>query len=51
MLFQMASGNLVFRIVESGEGDELETIGKELNKIAAEIQAVVLRTAHFAPHH
>lgn len=51
MLFQMASGNLVFRIMISGEGDEIEKIEKKLNKIATKIQAVVLRTAHFGSHH
>lgn len=51
MLFQMATANLVFRIVVSGEGDEIGKIEKKLNKIAGKIQAVVLRTAHFAPLH
>lgn len=51
MLFQMATGNLTFRIPESGEKDELENIAKELNKIAEDLQKINLASGYFIPYY
>lgn len=44
MLFQMASGNLAFRILETDPNDELGKISKMLNKFADELHLIQLNS-------
>lgn len=45
MLFQMASGNLAFRILETDPNDELGKIAEKLNTFAEELHTVLLNSA------
>lgn len=51
MLFEMATGNLSFRIQQSNQDDELDKLAKLLNALASEIQEVILNVGFVNPHY
>lgn len=51
MLFEMATGNLTFRIQQSDQDDELDELAKLLNALAAEMQDVILNVGFVNPHY
>jgi AraC-like DNA-binding protein len=50
MLFEMATGNLTFRIRESAHNDELDQLARLINKIAEQMHAAILKSGHVNPH-
>jgi AraC-like DNA-binding protein len=50
MLFEMATGNLNFRIPPSENDDELDGLLSLLNSVAAEMHAAILSTGYVNPH-
>ena len=50
MLFEMATGNLTFRLPESGHDDELDRLSKLLNLLAADLHSVILQSGYVNPH-
>ena len=51
MLFEMATGNLSFRISESNENPELNKIAKTLNLLAKELKEIILEVGFINPHY
>jgi AraC-like DNA-binding protein len=51
MLFEMATGNLTFRIQQSDHSDELDELAKLLNALASEMQEVILNIGFVNPHY
>lgn len=51
MLFEMATGNLSFRISESNDNPELDKIAKTLNLLSQELQAIILKVGYINPHY
>jgi AraC-like DNA-binding protein len=50
MLFEMATGNLTFRLKESVHNDELDQLARLINKIAEQMQAAILKSGHVIPY-
>ncbi|MDI6034182.1 AraC family transcriptional regulator [Flavobacterium sp. LB2P84] len=51
MLFEMATGNLTFRINLTDQNDELDKLSEMLNKLAREMHDIILRSGHVNPHY
>lgn len=51
MLFEMATGNLSFRISESNENSELNKIAKTLNTLSQELKTIILKVGFINPHY
>ena len=51
MLFEMATGNLSFRISESNENPELNEIAKTLNTLSQELKTIILKVGFINPHY
>ena len=51
MLFEMATGNLSFRISESNDNPELNKIAKTLNLLAKELKEIILEVGFINPHY
>lgn len=49
MLFEMASGNLQFKIANLDEEDEVDQIALKLNQIASSIKNTILKIGHVIP--
>ncbi len=50
MLFEMATGNLTFRLKESAQNDELDQLARLINKIAEQMHPAILKAGHVNPH-
>jgi AraC-like DNA-binding protein len=50
MLFEMATGNLTFRLTISEHDDELDRLSKILNLLAADFHAVILQSGYINSH-
>jgi methyl-accepting chemotaxis protein len=44
MLFEMATGNLSFRIIKTDQNDELEKLSEILNSLAGQLHDIILRS-------
>ncbi len=51
MLFEMATGNLSFRIFITDQNDEVDKLSEMLNKLAEEIHRVILQSGYVNPHY
>lgn len=51
MLFEMATGNLTFRLDISDDDDKVDNLSKVLNTLAAEIHSVILQSGYVNPHY
>lgn len=51
MLFEMATGNLSFRIIITDQNDELDKLSEMLNKLAGEMHDIILRSGYVNPHY
>src|SRR5690606_18726614 len=49
MLFEMATGNMLFQINNLNEEDEIDLIAKKLNKIASKLKNTILKVGHVIP--
>lgn len=51
MLFEMATGNLAFRIIKTDQDDEVGKIAEMLNKLAGEMHDMLVRSGYVNPHY
>lgn len=51
MLFEMASGNLAFRLEPSGHDDALDKFARTLGLVAEQMQWLILESGHINPHY
>lgn len=51
MLFEMATGNLAFRIIKTDQDDEVGKIAEMLNKLAGEMHDILVRSGYVNPHY
>lgn len=51
MLFEMATGNLSFRIFITDQNDEVDKLSEMLNKLAEEMHNVILQSGYVNPHY
>lgn len=51
MLFEMATGNLSFRIIITDQNDEVNKLSEMLNKLAEELHNVLLQSGYVNPHY
>ena len=51
MLFEMATGNLTFRIPQSNQDDELDKLVAVLNAVADGMHATILNSGYVNPHY
>jgi AraC-like DNA-binding protein len=51
MLFEMATGNLSFRIIITDQNDEVDKLSEMLNKLAEQIHDIILRSGYVNPHY
>jgi AraC-like DNA-binding protein len=51
MLFEMATGNLSFRLERSESHDVLDDLAGTLNSLAAEMQAALVESGYVTPHY
>lgn len=51
MLFEMATGNLSFRLSPSKNNDEIDALGNTLNTIAGAMQLAILESGYVNPHY
>ena len=49
MLFEMATGNLTFRIIKTDQNDELEKLSELLNNFAGQMHDIILQSGHVNP--
>ncbi|MBE0392029.1 helix-turn-helix domain-containing protein [Flavobacterium sp. PL002] len=51
MLFEMATGNLAFRIIKTDQDDEVDKLSEMLNKLAGEMHNILLQSAYVNLHY
>jgi AraC-like DNA-binding protein len=51
MLFEMATGNLSFRITKTDQNDEIDKLSEILNKLAEQMHDIILRSGYVNPHY
>jgi hypothetical protein len=51
MLFEMATGNLTFRIIKTDQNDELDKLSEILNNLAGQLHDIILRSGYVNPHY
>lgn len=51
MLFEMATGNLAFRLDPGTKGDDLDKLAQLLNTLAAQFQLAVTKSGYIVPHY
>jgi hypothetical protein len=51
MLFEMATGNLSFRIIITDQNDEVEKLSEKLNKLAGEMHDIILQLGYINLHY
>ncbi|WP_339887741.1 helix-turn-helix domain-containing protein [uncultured Flavobacterium sp.] len=51
MLFEIATGNLSYRITEESESHEVNEVAKTLNNLAEKLQQIILENGYVNPHY
>lgn len=51
MLFEMATGNLSFRIINTDQNDEIGKVSEMLNNLAEEMHDIILQSGYINPHY
>jgi len=51
MLFEMATGNLSFRIITTDQNDEVDKLSEILNNLAEKIHDIILQSGYVNPHY
>ncbi|MFV8347902.1 hypothetical protein [Flavobacterium sp. ZB4P13] len=51
MLFEMATGNLSFRIIKTDQNDEVGKLSEMLNNLAGQMHNIILRSGYVNPHY
>jgi AraC-like DNA-binding protein len=51
MLFEMATGNLSFRITKTHQNDEIDKLSEILNNLAGKIHDIILQSGYVNPHY
>ena len=51
MLFEMATGNLSFRIIIADQNDEIDKLSEKLNKLAEEMYDIILQSGYVNLHY
>ena len=51
MLFEMATGNLSFRIIKTDQNDEVDKLSEMLNTLAGQMHDIILRSGSVSPHY
>ena len=51
MLFEMATGNLAFRIIKTDQDDEVGKMSEMLNNLAGEMHDILLQSGYVNPHY
>jgi AraC-like DNA-binding protein len=51
MLFEMATGNLAFRIIKTDQDDEVGKMSEMLNNLAGQMHDILLRSGYVNPHY
>ncbi|MFV7235354.1 helix-turn-helix domain-containing protein [Flavobacterium sp. ZB4R12] len=51
MLFEMATGNLSFRILKTDQNDEVGKLSEVLNNLAREMHDIILQSGYVNPHY
>jgi AraC-like DNA-binding protein len=51
MLFEMATGNLSFRIITSDQNDEVGKLSEMLNNFARQLHDIILQSGYVNPHY
>ncbi|RTZ10607.1 AraC family transcriptional regulator [Flavobacterium sp. GSP27] len=51
MLFEMATGNLSFRIIKTNQNDEVDKLSEMLNTLAGQMHDIILRSGSVNPHY
>lgn len=51
MLFEMATGNLSFRIIKTNQNDEVDKLSEMLNNLAGQMHDIILRSGSVNPHY
>lgn len=51
MLFEMATGNLTFRIITTDQNDEVDKLSEMLNTLAGQMHDIILRSGYVNPHY
>ena len=51
MLFEMATGNLSFRIIKTDQNDEVGKLSEMLNNLAGKMHDIILQSGYVNPHY
>ena len=51
MLFEMATGNLAFRIIKTDQNDDVDKLSEMLNNLAGQMHDIILRSGYVNPHY
>ncbi|SDX73802.1 hypothetical protein SAMN05444338_11445 [Flavobacterium degerlachei] len=51
MLFEMATGNLAFRIIKTDQNDEVGKLSKMLTNLAGQMHDIILRSGYVNPRY
>ncbi|MDO8316798.1 MAG: AraC family transcriptional regulator [Flavobacterium sp.] len=51
MLFEMATGNLSFRIIATDQNDEVDKLSEMLNNLAGQMHDIIVRSGYVNPHY
>jgi AraC-like DNA-binding protein len=51
MLFEMATGNLAYRIIITDQNDDVGKLSEVLNNLARQLHDIILRSGHVNPHY
>lgn len=51
MLFEMATGNLTFRIINTNQNDEVGKLSEMLNTFAGEMHDLIVKSGYINPHY
>jgi methyl-accepting chemotaxis protein len=51
MLFEMATGNLSFRITKTHQNDEIDKLSEILNNLAGKIHDIILQSGYVNPYY
>lgn len=51
MLFEMATGNLAFRIIKTDQNDDVDKLSEMLNNLAGQMHDIILQSGYVNPHY
>ena len=51
MLFEMATGNLAFRIIKTDKDDDVDKLSEMLNNLAGQMHDIILQSGYVNPHY